>query len=91
MVPCHSETRFPGGTGHDNTEGSRYTPLHVWFLELCWIGWLWMMWMIYDLTYQIYLKISQIHQAGEEQGNIVGAAYIHLWAMSAYNWEENKK
>ena len=74
MVPCHAETGSTGGMGHDDTEGSGDTLLHVCLLVLCWIGWSWMVQTIYDLTSRIDLKISPIHQAGEEKVKLVGAA-----------------
>ena len=65
MDPCHAETESPGGTGNYYTEGSRDTTLHVWILELCWIGWLLMVQTIYNLTLRIDLKIGPSHQASE--------------------------
>ena len=75
MGPCHAETGSPGGTGHYYTEVSRDTPLHVWILALCWIGWSWMVQAVYDLKSRIELKIGPSHKAGEEQGKL-GGVYI---------------
>ena len=72
MGPCHAETGYPGGTGHNYTEGSRDTPLHVWILALCWISWSWIVQTIYDFTLRIDLNIFPSHQAGEEQGKLGG-------------------
>ena len=66
MGPHHADTGSPGGTGHDNIEGSKDTPLHVWLHALCWIGWSWMVRPIYDSTLQIDLKNGPGRQAGEE-------------------------
>ena len=81
MVPFHEETGSLCGKVHDYTEGSIDKPLCVWLHALCWIGGLWMVYLIYELTSVIGIRILPSHQAGEEQGNLGGSTDILLRYM----------
>ena len=70
MGHYHAEIYYPGRTGHQYTEGSKYIPLAVWLLALYVIGWSWMVRPVYDSISIIYIKIVPSNQKDEEQGKL---------------------